>query len=146
MRKNIFVIAIVAAGCFIACKKTNIDSSFDKKILGNWLVVGTGTVHNDNGMVVEWGGYYVRSIELNKDYTFIVNMEPNIGPNVSGTTNTWRLKDNHSTIVFYHQTNDNALGLIFKSIAEFKISIDAEGQLVLKDDRGDLYTHKKIGQ
>ena len=135
MRKNILLAAIILAACFVACKKTNSDTNtIDKKMIGNWLVVGADNFRNDSGMVVEWGLYYVNKVIINADNSFGINSSSN-------RTGTWKLKDNESSIVFYSEVND--VGTIYRDTSEFKISVNSNDELILA--RNPIsFVHKRI--
>jgi len=134
MRNSIVLIALVLAGGLISCNKTNSEPSFKSKILGKWRVVATNNFRNDSGIVVEWGGYYVNSVTLNKDDSFAVNGGP-------GSAGTWKLKDYDKKIVFY--VFSDFMGTHFADTTEFKISIDTNEDLIFQQGT-TIYRHKKI--
>jgi hypothetical protein len=141
MRKSIILVAVIITVSFISCKKTSTEASFKNSIVGDWLVVSTDSFHdstdsfhNDNGIVVEWGLYYVNTIGIRSDYTFTVNRNP-------VPTGTWKLKDNRQNIVFYSLVDEQ--GTIYKDTTEFKISIDSNDRLILADNQWS-FIHKRI--
>jgi len=138
MRDKIFLTIAIIAGFGIACKKTSAGAdalpAFREKILGNWLTVSNNSFHDDNGIVVEWGGYYVRTVRLRNDSTFAMNGD-------SGTSGTWKLNNAEDTIVFY--TWVNATGAFILDTTQFKVSIDTSQELVLEKNPMHL-RHKRI--
>jgi hypothetical protein len=134
MRKSIILIAVIITAWFISCIKTSTEASFKNKITSDWLVVGTDSFHDDNGIVVEWGLYYVNAIGIRSDNSFTVNHN-------STPTGTWTLTDNQQKIIFYSQFDDQ--GMVYKDTTQFKISINSNDQLVLTNDHGS-FIHKRI--
>jgi hypothetical protein len=126
MRKKLLLIG-VAALFFCSCKKEVMKSSFESKILGNWLVIDS--VNKDK--VVEWGIFYVTSIKLYSDKTFRLNLGRSIDDS-SAKTGTWVLNGNKDSITFYTMVSD--IGMTLKDTSGFHISIDPDGKLILKNN------------
>jgi hypothetical protein len=127
MKKRLIPIIIIATLCFNNCKKEEMNSSFETKIISNWLVVNA----DNSAGVVEWGLYYVGSIKLYADKSFKVNLGTSIDDNTS-KTGTWELDDTKNSIIFYSVIND--LQTIYRDTTEFNISIDLTEKLILKND------------
>jgi hypothetical protein len=138
MREKIILAIAILAGFGIACKKSGADANaqpaFRDEILGHWLVVSNNSLHDDNGIVVEWGGYYVRSVTIRKDSTFAMNGD-------AGSSGTWKLNGTEDKIVFY--TWANATRSVIGDTTEFKISIDTNQELILEKDSA-LIRHRRI--
>jgi len=134
MKKNIILTIAILGGIAIACKKSAEQPALKDKILGKWLVVSNNNFHNDNGIVAEWGGYYVASVKINKDNTFVINGD-------SGSSGTWKLNDPQDKLKFY--TWVNVAGVVIADTTEFKVSIDTDRELVL-EKAPMLLRHKKI--
>jgi hypothetical protein len=126
MRRRLLLIGVVAL-FFCSCKKEDMKSSFEGKILGNWLVVDS----SNNDLVVEWGIFYVSSIKLYSDKTFKLNLGRRIDDSTA-KTGTWVLNGNKDSITFYTMVID--IGMNFKDTSNFNISIDPDGKLILKNN------------
>jgi len=134
MRKVIILSTLVFAGCFSACKKENTDSAIADKITGNWLVIAENNFSSDSGIVVEWGFYYVASVQINADNTFAIDRSP-------APSGTWRLKDNGSTIEF--DSNFIDINQVLTDTTSFKVSVNSKDELVLQKD-GVTYRHRRL--
>ena len=121
-----FLVIVIAAFFFSSCSKEGAKSSFENKIVGNWLVVDS----NNNDLVVEWGLFYVSSIKLYSDNSFKLNLGRRVDDSTS-KTGTWVLDNNKDSITFYTRVSD--IGMILRDTSNFHISIDPNGELILKN-------------
>ena len=134
MRKALILYTVILASCFIACKKESNPSITADKVTGKWLTVSMNDFRNDSGIVVEWGLFYVGTLGINADKTFIIN--DGIVP-----IGTWELKNDGSTIEFYSKFGTE-IGIL-KDTSEFNVSINSKDELVLQ--RGaTTFRHRRL--
>jgi hypothetical protein len=116
----LFLMSIVLA---TACQKETVNtigpSHLETAIIGSWQVIA------DDGTpsVTEWGGFYVSTVTINSDHSFIIDLS-NAGN--SPKTGTWQLKDHN--ITFFTDLYVSSFHL--KETTIFQVSIDASQRLV----------------
>lgn len=135
MKNSTSSIFLILFLLFINCSNDDmLAGEASEKLIGTWRTFAmtsktTGLSHSDfeNGIVVEWGNWYIMDFELIDNGT--LNLK-------TGNFGKWKLNEGKSVLLI--EDNDTE-----KIVREFQISFNKEGYLILEDDQ-QVLKHKRI--
>lgn len=145
--KTAHLILLLLCLSFFSCEKETVDLPqvpLKEAIVGNWLVThqylkSTRFTFQDpqQGVVTNWGCFYLLSLKLNKDGSYFINEANNNAsasaerkqPSLGGS---WKLEDAH-TISLSCGTHEPVI---------FKVHVNKRGELVF-ENKHMLLRHSK---